>query len=114
MVLHSSLSAVVHYTCGAVFATTAAQIGATAVAGHPSAQSALLFLTGAGLSSPNFSAAAVVTWSGSGRFCYDTRGEFFYCSSSCRFRVVAFGPWSQARMASSAKLAAATMARLQA
>jgi hypothetical protein len=55
--------------------------------------------------------AAIATWSGSGRFCYVTRGEFFYCSSSCRFRVVAFGSWSRAWLASSAKLAAATMAR---
>ena len=39
------------------------------------------------------------------------QGEFFYCSSSCRFRVVAFGSWSRAWLASSAKLAAATMAR---
>jgi hypothetical protein len=42
-------SFVEHYNRGAVFATAAAQIGATAVAGHLGAQSALLFLTGAGM-----------------------------------------------------------------
>jgi hypothetical protein len=55
--------------------------------------------------------AAIATWSRFGRFCCITRGEFFYCSSSCRFRVVAFGPWFRAWLASSAKLAAATMSR---
>jgi hypothetical protein len=43
------MSFVEHYNRGAVFATAAAQIGATAVAGHLGAQSALLFLTSAGM-----------------------------------------------------------------
>jgi hypothetical protein len=45
-------SAVEHYNRGTVFATAAAQIGPTAVAGHPGVQSALLFLTGAGMTCP--------------------------------------------------------------
>jgi hypothetical protein len=45
-------SVVEHYNRGAVFATAAAQIGATAVAGHLGAQSALLFLTVARMTRP--------------------------------------------------------------
>jgi hypothetical protein len=54
------VSAVVHYTRGAVFATVATQIGVTAVAGHLGTHSALLFLTGAGMSAAPSSASVPV------------------------------------------------------
>jgi hypothetical protein len=45
-------SAVEHYNRDTMFATAAAQIGATAVAGHPGAKSVLLFLTVARMTRP--------------------------------------------------------------